>query len=218
VSIRVIVVDDQELVLVGLSGIIDSAPDVTVIGQADSGRRAVELAAKLQPDVVVMDVRMPGMDGIEATRHVTQTTDARVLILTTFDLDDYVYGALRAGASGFLLKDTPPTELLSAIRVIAGGEALLAPGVTRRLLDEFAARTSAPAPAKPVADPRLGAITSREREVLVLVGEGLSNAEIAARLYIGAGTAKSHVSSLLSKLGARDRIQLVILSHDAGLT
>ncbi|MFC5180705.1 response regulator [Actinomadura harenae] len=213
--IRVVVADDQALVRAGLVGIVDSADDLTVVGEAANGLHAVERARRERPDVVLMDVRMPEMDGIEATRLITSSTDVRVLILTTFDLDAYVFGALRGGASGFLLKDTPPLDLLDAVRVVAAGDALLAPGITRRLIEEFAARPEPdPSPATPAA---LDAITDREREVLVLVAKGLTNAEIAERLYIGPGTAKTHVRRLLAKLGARDRVQLVIIAYQTGL-
>jgi DNA-binding NarL/FixJ family response regulator len=215
-TIRVVVADDQHLVRAGLRGIVDTAADLTVVGEAGSGREAVELARRELPDVILMDIRMPGMDGLEATRLITASTGVRVLILTTFDLDDYVYQALRGGAGGFLLKDTPPVDLLAAIRVIAAGDALLAPGITRRLIAEFAAR---PGPSRPA--PRhdmLGSITDRERQVLTLVADGLSNAEIAERLHITQGTAKTHVGNLLTKLDARDRVHLVILAYRTGLT
>jgi DNA-binding NarL/FixJ family response regulator len=208
-TVRVLVAEDQALVRAGLCGIVDTAPDLTVVGEAMTGEEAVELATSAHPDVVLMDVRMPGMDGLEATRRITATTLARVLVLTTFDLDDYVYAALRGGASGFLLKDTPPADLLAAIRVVAAGDALLAPSVTARLIARLASND---APATP-PDRRLATVTDREHEVLLLVAEGLSNAEIAARLGIGTGTAKTHVAHLLTKLDARDRVQLVILAH-----
>ncbi len=214
-SIRVVVADDQYLIRAGLRGIVDSAVDLTVVAEAANGRQAVDLARQELPDVVLMDIRMPDLDGLEATRRITATTDVRVLILTTFDLDDYVYQALRGGASGFLLKDTPPLELLAAIRVIAAGDALLAPSITRRLIAEFAAR---PEPAQPAPVPApLAAITDRERQVWLLLADGLSNAEIAERLHITPGTAKTHVGNLLTKLDARDRVQLVILAHRTGL-
>jgi DNA-binding NarL/FixJ family response regulator len=208
-TVRVLVAEDQALVRAGLCGIVDTAPDLTVVGEAMTGEEAVELATSAHPDVVLMDVRMPGMDGLEATRRITATTLARVLVLTTFDLDDYVYAALRGGASGFLLKDTPPADLLAAIRVVAAGDALLAPSVTARLIARLASND---APATP-PDRRLATVTDHEHEVLLLVAEGLSNAEIAARLGIGTGTAKTHVAHLLTKLDARDRVQLVILAH-----
>lgn len=217
-TIRVVVADDQTLVRTGICGIVDTAPDLTVVGEAATGVQAAELARRERPDVVLMDIRMPDMDGLEATRLITAgspgSSDVRVLMLTTFDLDEYVYGALRGGASGFLLKDTPPLELLAAIRVIAGGDALLAPGITRRLIKEFAAR---PATSSHPGPGVLAVITKREREVLMLVAEGLSNSEIAERLHIGPGTAKSHVGHLLTKLDARDRVQLVILAYRTGL-
>ncbi|MGC0419469.1 response regulator [Embleya sp. AB8] len=218
-SIRVLVVDDQHLVRAGFRGLIESAPDLVVVGEAENGTAAVAAARSRRPDVVLMDIRMPGLDGIEATRLITgepATAGVRVLILTTFDHDEYVYGALRAGAAGFLLKDSRAAELLDAIRVIAAGDALLAPGITRRLIAEFARRdTPPPTPARPATV--LAPITEREREVLVLVGEGLSNHEIGRRLHISPGTAKAHVGHLLAKLDARDRVQLVILAHRAGL-
>ncbi|SER93738.1 response regulator [Actinokineospora terrae] len=208
---RVLVADDQDLMRAGLCGIVDSAEDLTVVGAAEDGLRAVELARELRPDVVLMDVRMPGLDGVAATARVTASTAARVLVLTTFDLDEHVHAALRAGASGFLLKDTPPRDLLAALRVVAAGDALLAPTVTRRLIAEFAAR-----PASPPAPARLP-ITEREREVLVLVARGLTNREIAEHLHISPGTAKAHLRSLLMKLAARDRVHLVLLALGAGL-
>jgi DNA-binding NarL/FixJ family response regulator len=216
VTIRVLVADDQQLIRIGLAGIVDTAPDLTSIGSVATGRDAVAAAAEHQPDVVLMDVRMPEMDGIEATRRITAAGHARVLMLTTFDLDEYVFGALRAGASGFLLKDAPPLDLLSAVRTVAQGEALLAPRVTKRLITAYVNRPAQPHVKEP---PRLPeAVTTREREVLLLVAEGLTNAEIAERLYIGAGTVKTHVARLLAKLDARDRVQLVIRAYRSGLT
>jgi DNA-binding NarL/FixJ family response regulator len=212
-TVRVVVADDQALVRVGLCGIVEAAGDLSVVGEAGTGRAAVDAVRRLAPDVVLMDIRMPDLDGIEATRQVVAAGATRVLMLTTFDLDEYVYGALRAGASGFLLKDTPPAELHAAIRVVAGGEALLAPSVTRRLIAAFAAR---PPIWEPAGAPLPG-LTDREREVLGLVAEGLTNAEIGVLLHITAGTAKTHVARLLHKLGARDRVQLVILAYRAGL-
>jgi DNA-binding NarL/FixJ family response regulator len=222
--IRVLVADDQALVRAGFRVLVDSAPDLEVVGEAANGSEAVALATQSRPDVVLMDIRMPVMDGLEATRRITQSglrgrsgmvdrAPTRVLVLTTFDLDEYVYDALRAGASGFLLKDTPPATLLDAIRVVAAGEALLSPGVTRRLIEEFVRR---PDPDRPPPD-ALAALTEREREVLALVARGLSNAEIAERLYLSAATAKTHVSRVLMKLDARDRAQLVVIAYETGL-
>jgi DNA-binding NarL/FixJ family response regulator len=213
VTIRVLVVDDQALLRTAFSSLINAEDDLEVVGEAAEGRQAVERAASLAPDVVVMDVRMPVMDGIEATRQITAAQGARVLILTTFDLDEYVFEALRAGASGFVLKSRPLEELLSAIRTVAAGEALLAPSVTRRLIAHFAAGAQPPKPA-----PRgLGELTEREREVLALVARGLSNAELAELLYVSLPTIKTHVSRILTKLGARDRTQLVVLAYESGL-
>jgi DNA-binding NarL/FixJ family response regulator len=213
---RVLIADDQALVRAGLREIVASAADLEVVGEAATGAEAVRLTAQHRPDVVVMDIRMPEMDGIEATRRITAapaTAGARVLVLTTFDLDEYVFAALRGGASGFLLKDTRSAELLTAIRVVAAGDALLAPGITRKLVAEFAGRPERPAPRAGL----LTQITTREREVFALVAEGLSNAEIGQRLHITAGTAKTHVGHLMLKLAARDRVQLVILAYQAGL-
>jgi DNA-binding NarL/FixJ family response regulator len=215
-TIRVLVADDQALVRGSFRVLVDTAPDLISVGEAANGTEAVEVARREKPDVVLMDIRMPGMDGIEATRQITagpQTSAARVLILTTFDIDEYVFDALRAGASGFLLKDTRPADLLDAIRVVAAGDALLAPAVTRRLIEEFTRR---PAPRQPPA-PAIDEVTEREREVLTLVGLGLSNAEIADRLHVSLSTAKTHVGRLLMKLGARDRAQLVIAAYNSGL-
>ncbi|MFI1283823.1 response regulator [Streptomyces sp. NPDC020858] len=214
--IRVLLVDDQPLVRSGLRVLIADAADLEVVGEAGTGGDAVRLAAELRPDVVLMDIRMPGMDGIEATRLITERTEAvRILVLTTFDEDDHVYGALRAGASGFAVKDMAVEEILAAIRVVAGGDGLIAPGVTRRLIEDFVR-----APGPPVAEraPRpVAGITGREREVLTLVGRGRSNGEIAEELFISAATAKAHVSRLFTKLGARDRVQLVITAYEMGL-
>jgi DNA-binding NarL/FixJ family response regulator len=214
--IRVLVADDQALLRGSFRVLVETAPGLTVVGEAATGAEAAELALRERPDVVLMDVRMPQLDGIEATRRIcgsAETAGVRVLMLTMFDLDSYVYSALRAGASGFLLKDTPPAELLAAIRVIAAGEALLAPAITRRLIAEFARR---PEPARaPARD--LDGVTEREREVLCLIARGLSNSEIAEHLHLGAGTVKSHVGHLLAKLHARDRAQLVIVAYESGL-
>jgi DNA-binding NarL/FixJ family response regulator len=212
-TIRVVLADDQPLVRAGLRLVIAGTPDLDVAGEAATGAQAVQLARDLRPDVVVMDIRMPGMDGIDATRMITADHGAaRVVVLTTFDDDDYVYAALRAGASGFLVKDMALDDILAAIRVVAAGDALIAPSVTRRLIAQFAGRPEPPAPRR-----EIDGITEREREVLTLVGRGLSNAEIAASLFITAATAKTHVARLLAKLGARDRVQLVIAAYGAGL-
>jgi DNA-binding NarL/FixJ family response regulator len=204
----------QPLVRAGLRVVIAGTPDLDVVGAAGTGAQAVQLARDLRPDVVVMDIRMPGMDGIEATGMITaHDAAARVVVLTTFDDDEYVYAALRAGASGFLVQDMALQDILAAIRVVAAGDALLAPGVTRRLIAQFAGR---PDPAPP-SRRDIDGITEREREVLTLVGRGLSNTELAASLFISTGTAKAHVARLLAKLGARDQVQLVIAAYDAGL-
>ncbi|HYY80980.1 MAG TPA: response regulator transcription factor [Actinomycetes bacterium] len=215
-TVRVVVADDQALVRAGFRVLVDSAPDLQVVGEAADGAEAVELARRERPDVVLMDVRMPLLDGLEATRRIGALEEAsgvRILMLTTFDLDEYVYEALRAGASGFLLKDTPPADLLAAVRVVAAGDALLAPSVTRRLIAEFARRPSATR----VAPAALEALTDREREVLALVARGLSNAEIAERLVVSPATSKTHVSRVLAKLQARDRAQLVAIAYETGL-
>jgi DNA-binding NarL/FixJ family response regulator len=213
---RVVVADDQTLVRAGFRLLVDSAPDLQVVGEAADGAEAVELVRRQRPDVVLMDIRMPVMDGLEATRQIgslNETAGVRILILTTFDLDEYVYQALRAGASGFVLKDIPPAELLAAIRIVTAGDSLLAPSVTRRLIAEFARR---PGPI-PVAPAALDVLTDREREVLALVAQGLSNGEIAEHLVVSPATSKTHVSRLLTKLGARDRAQLVALAYETGL-
>lgn len=213
--IRVLLADDQALVRAGFRALLDAEPDLEVVGEAANGAEAVRLAAETSPDVVLMDIRMPGLDGLAATREIVddpRLADARIVILTTFDLDEYVFEALRAGASGFLVKDTEPVELLRGVRVVAGGDALLSPGVTRRLIAEYAARARTPVGAKPV-----DILTGREREVVALVGEGLSNDEIGKRLYVSPATAKTHVSRAMVKLGARDRAQLVVYAYEAGL-
>ncbi len=217
-TIQVILADDQPLVRAGLRRLLDQTPDIDVAGEAGTGAEAVRLARDTGADVVIMDIRMPGMDGIEATRLITAAgTHARVLVLTTFDDDDYVYGALRAGASGFLVKDMALEDILTAIRVVAAGEAMIAPGVTRRLIGQFAGQQRSGQQGSERKPRELTGITDREREVLRLVGLGMSNAEIAAALYITVGTVKTHMARLLAKLGARDRVQLVITAYEAGL-
>jgi DNA-binding NarL/FixJ family response regulator len=212
--IRVLIADDQALVRAGFRVLVDSAPDLEVVGEAADGLQALELARSTCPDVVLMDIRMPEMDGLTATRELAADPDGpRVIILTTFDIDEYVFEALRAGASGFLLKDTDPSELLTAVRVVAAGDALLAPSVTRRLIEEFATRPD-PHRTPPEA---LAVLTEREREVLALVARGLSNQEIADELVISPATAKTHVSRVMMKLGARDRAQLVVVAYETGL-
>ncbi|MFB9904981.1 response regulator [Allokutzneria oryzae] len=206
---RVLIVDDQALVRGSFRVLVESDPGLVVVGEAATGTEAVELAERVRPDVVLMDVRMPELDGIEATRRISGST--RILILTTFDLDEYVYAALRAGASGFLLKDTPPGELLSAIKVVAAGDALIAPSVTRRLVAEFAGRPEQP------PTHSLSGVTERELDVLTLIAKGLSNTEITERLYLSMATVKTHVGRLLAKLHARDRAQLVIIAYESGL-
>ena len=214
-TIGVVVVDDQALVRAGFRVLVDSEDEFRVLGEASNGLEAIELVADTHPDVVLMDVRMPEMDGIEATRQILtgRAEDVpRVLILTTFDLDEYVYAALRAGASGFMLKDTPPAEMLAAIRIIAGGDALLAPSVTRRLIADFASRETRPAVSTEILD----SLTGREREVFGLVAKGMSNQELADALHMSAATAKTHVSRILMKLDARDRAQLVVIAYETG--
>jgi DNA-binding NarL/FixJ family response regulator len=213
-DLSVLVADDQALLRGSFRVLIDTAPGLRTVGEAGTGAEAVSLAALSRPDVVLMDVRMPEMDGIEATQRIcADLPDVRVLILTTFDLDTYVYSALRAGASGFLLKDTPPADLLSAIRIVASGESLLAPSVTRRLIAEFVRR---PAPVQPPPS-GLDALTGREREVLTLIARGLSNTELAETLHLSPATVKTHIGHLLAKLQARDRAQLVITAYETGL-
>ena len=214
--IRVAVADDQDLVRIGLRTLLESEDDLTVVGEAADGLGAVDVVRAERPDVMLMDVRMPGIDGIEATRRIAADpalAGTRVVVLTTFETDEYVFDALRYGASGFLTKDTRPADLLAAIRVVAAGEALLSPSVTRRLVHEFVTR-----PARPLRPhPRLGDLTDREREVAGLVGEGLSNEEIGARLVVSPATARTHVSRAMIKLGARDRAQLVVFAYQSGL-
>jgi DNA-binding NarL/FixJ family response regulator len=213
VSIRILIADDQSLVRAGFRMVLENHPDLEVVGEASNGEEAVHSAGRLAPDVVLMDIRMPEMDGIAATRHITAKHDVRVLVLTTYDLDEYVYDALQAGASGFLLKDTPPEQLADGIRAVANGDALLAPTVTKRLIEEFTRvgrnRTTPPS--------ELEQLTPRELEVLKLLARGLSNAEIAAELVVSETTVKTHVTHVLGKLGLRDRVQAVVLAYESGL-
>jgi DNA-binding NarL/FixJ family response regulator len=213
--IKVLLADDQALVRAGFRALLDAEEDIEVVGEAGDGEEAVRLAGDLAPGVVLMDIRMPGVDGLAATRKIAEDdrlARVRVVILTTFDIDEYVFEAIRAGASGFLVKDTEPEELVHAVRVVAGGEALLSPTITRRLIEEFAAHAKEPRP-----DSGLQQLTDREREVMALVGEGLSNEEIAQRLFVSPATAKTHVSRAMVKLGARDRAQLVVFAYESGL-
>ncbi|MFG2632612.1 response regulator [Streptomyces sp. NPDC048362] len=213
--IRVLLADDQSLVRAGFRALLDAQPDIEVVGEAADGEEALRLGRELGPDVVLMDIRMPLLDGLAATRRLlgeAEPNDVRVIMLTTFELDEYVFEAIRAGASGFLVKDTEPDELLRAVRAVVAGDALLSPGVTRRLIAEFAARSKEPAAAD-----ALVRLTEREREVMALVGIGLSNEEIARRLVVSPLTAKTHVSRTMVKLGARDRAQLVVLAYESGL-
>jgi DNA-binding NarL/FixJ family response regulator len=213
----VLIADDQALVRVGLRKVFESEPDMTVVGDAGDGDQAVHAARRLRPDVILMDIRMPVLDGIEATRRITgESPEARVIILTTFGIDAYVYESLRAGASGFMLKDAPPEEIVAAIRVVANGDALLAPAITRAVIEEFARRAPSTPPER-VPQPALEELTPREREVLELLARGLSNPEICERLVISEATTKTHVARILQKLGLRDRIQAVIYAYESGL-
>jgi DNA-binding NarL/FixJ family response regulator len=215
----VLLVDDQPLLRAGFRMVLEEEPDLTIVGEAEDGSEAVRLTAELTPDVVLMDIRMPGMDGVEATRRIVeQTPDSRVLVLTTFDLDEYVFSALRSGASGFVLKDVLPAELARAIRAVANGDAVVAPSVTRRLLDTFIQHLPGPShPLGAAGDTRLSSLTDREREILVEVAGGLSNAEIAAKLFLAEATVKTHMGRVLSKLGLRDRVQAVVYAYEIGL-
>jgi DNA-binding NarL/FixJ family response regulator len=215
--IRVAVVDDQALLRAGFGVLLDSAADLDVVGSAANGSEAIDLVIQTQPDVVLMDIRMPVMDGLEATRRILadpRCADVRILILTTFDLDEYVFAALRAGASGFLLKDTPPADLLEGVRLVAAGEALLSPGITKHLIEAFVRR---PAETVESDSPTIDVLTDREREVLSLVAKGLSNAEIGSQLYVSPATVKTHVARILTKLGARDRAQLIVIAYESRL-
>jgi DNA-binding NarL/FixJ family response regulator len=213
--IRVVIADDQALVRAGFRALLDAEPDIEVVGEAGDGAHAVRLAKQTRPDVVLMDIRMPGVDGLAATREIARDptlSAVRIVVLTTFELDEYVAEALRSGAAGFLVKNTDPAELIRGVRVVAAGEGLLSPSVTRRVIEQFAMRTASPAQPK-----RLAELTEREREVVALAGAGLSNDEIAARLVVSPATAKTHVSRAMVKLGARDRAQLVVFAYEAGL-
>jgi DNA-binding NarL/FixJ family response regulator len=213
--IRVLLADDQALVRAGFRALLDAEPDIEVVGEAGDGAQAVRLAAQSRPDLVLMDIRMPGTDGLAATRQIAADpalAGTRIVILTTFELDEYVFEALRSGASGFLVKDTEPTDLVRAVRAVAAGDGLLSPGVTRRVIEQFAVRAASPRPPRELAE-----LTDREREVTALVGAGLSNEEIAQRLVVSRATAKTHVSRAMVKLGARDRAQLVVFAYEAGL-
>jgi DNA-binding NarL/FixJ family response regulator len=213
--ITVLLADDQALVRAGFRALLDAQDDIEVVGEAGDGEKAVRLAVELKPDVVLMDIRMPGVDGLAATKQIAtddRLDGVRVVILTTFGLDEYVFEAIRSGASGFLVKDTEPAELIHAVRVVAGGDALLSPNITKRLIEEFAARAREPQPSRDLEQ-----LTAREREVMALVAAGLSNDEIAQRLFVSPATAKTHVSRAMVKLGARDRAQLVVFAYESGL-
>jgi DNA-binding NarL/FixJ family response regulator len=214
VSIRVLLADDQAMVRAGFRMILGSEPDIEVVGEAENGEQAAAATRRLRPDVVLMDIQMPGGDGLQATRRITESAEltSRVVILTTFERDEYVFEAMQSGASGFLLKNAPPEELIHAVRVVAAGDALLAPSVTRRIIEQFARR-----PVEPEVRAQLESLTQREREVLVMLARGNSNAELAAELFVTEGTIKTHVSSLLAKLGLRDRVQAVVLAYESGL-
>jgi DNA-binding NarL/FixJ family response regulator len=212
---RVVLADDQALVRAGFKALLDSREDIEVVGEAADGAEAVGMAKTLRPDVMLMDIRMPGLDGLQATRQITsdpRLANVRIVILTTFELDEYLFEALRYGASGFLVKDTEPVDLVNAVRVVAQGDSLISPGMTKRLVAEFASRSKEPRPAS-----ELGVLTEREREVMALVAGGLTNEEIAERLFMSPATARTHVSRAMSKLGARDRAQLVVLAYETGL-
>ncbi|MBF0971365.1 MAG: response regulator transcription factor [Actinomyces graevenitzii] len=215
--IRVLLADDQALIRMGFRMVLDAEADIEVVGEAADGAAAITQAKALNPDVVLMDIRMPGVNGIEATAEITRTLDTKVLILTTFDLDEYAFGGLRAGASGFLLKDTRPAELIEAIRTVASGEAVVSPRITRRMLEMFAGQLPSGATASGQVDPRIASLTPRETEILRLVARGMSNAEIAAELVVSATTVKTHVGSVLAKLGVRDRVQAVVVAYETGL-
>ena len=215
--IRVLLADDQALIRMGFRMVLDAEADIEVVGEAADGAAAITQAKALNPDVVLMDIRMPGVNGIEATAEITRTLDTKVLILTTFDLDEYAFGGLRAGASGFLLKDTRPAELIEAIRTVASGEAVVSPRITRRMLEMFAGQLPSGATGSGQVDPRIASLTPRETEILCLVARGMSNAEIAAELVVSATTVKTHVGSVLAKLGVRDRVQAVVVAYETGL-
>jgi DNA-binding NarL/FixJ family response regulator len=218
VSIRVLLVDDQSLLRLGFRMVLEAQPDIEVVGEAGDGAQAVAMTRSLHPDVVLMDVRMPVMDGIQATRQIVASgSAARILVLTTFNLDEYVFAALRAGASGFLLKDVPPADLLTGIRAVAFGDAVVAPNVTRRLLDAFAGHLPDPSTGRSPTDQRLGQLTDRERQVLVEVARGHSNGEIARSLTVSEATVKTHIGRILAKLGLRDRVQVVVFAYEAGI-